>query len=128
MFPKVFTNKRDLFENYKSNQISHVKLNRFKGILNFGLTYDSEVVEIEQISNAAQQMQLKKVTVDQFISIRNMQVVNQCRSCRRDINPPTNETMEEDETMEKKKKNLEMVQCSKTKEHKRFFLAVNDSK
>ena len=99
----TFTNKLDLFEN-KSYQISHVKLNRFKGILNFGLTYDSEVVEIEQISNAAQQMQLKKVTVNQFASIRNVQVLYNWRSCRRDINPLTKETMEEDEKRGKKGK------------------------
>ena len=56
-------------------------------------------------------------------SIRNVQVVYQCRSCKKDINILTNEEdetmeeiMEEDQTMENNNnKKLEKVQCSNAK-------------
>ena len=120
---QVFTNKLQLFENHKSYQISHVKLNKFRGNMHVGLTYDSQVEEIQQISNAVKKEQLKTVTVDRFASIRNVQVVYQCRSCKKDINILTNEEdetmeeiMEEDQTMENNNnKKLEKVQCSNAK-------------
>ena len=66
---QVFTNKHELFENDKSYQISHVKLNKFRGIVHVRLTYDSEVEEIQQISNAAKKVQLKTVTVNRLLPL-----------------------------------------------------------
>ena len=100
---QLFRNKLNMFQDGKSYQITHIKLNRFRGNVHVSLTSDSEVTEIEPIINAAKKEVRKTINVDQFASIRNVKFSYICRSCRKDIQLP-----DENEGMEK-------VQCGNAK-------------
>ena len=91
---QVFKNKLNMFQNEKSYQITHAKLSRFRGNLYVSLTSDSEVSEIEPLTDATKKPSLQTLHVDQFASIRNVQFTYMCRSCKKDIEPPTEEGME----------------------------------